>query len=79
MAGDAPHRSPHRVAVVVNRDLVFVGHVQIVGRLRTHDDRVVPRQARNRTGQFLQPRVVRIAPVEDVGIAVERDFVARSR
>ena len=78
LAGHTPDRAPD--AVPVDRDFhpVFVLDLQILRGLFAHNHGVIPRQAGNGPGQFLQPGVVAVAAVEYIRVGVERNFVART-
>src|SRR5207244_2455026 len=48
----------------------------LLGGRWAHDDRVVPRQLRDRFRQLLQPAVVREPPVKDARVVAKRNFEA---
>src|SRR2546425_691067 len=54
----------------------FVLGFDFLGGRWAHDDRVVPRQLRDRFRQLLQPAVVREPPVKDARVVAKRNFEA---
>src|SRR5262249_42504522 len=78
LAGDAPDGTPN--AAAVNRDLnaIFVVEIVVLRGLFADHDGIVPGKAGDRTRQLLQPGIVRIAAVEDIGVGMERNFEAGS-
>ena len=71
-----PGRYLHRAAASAELDHVFVFDAEPSRRRRAQKRRAVPRELRERLGQFLKPAVVRVPAVPDRRVGSEDDLQA---
>ena len=66
-------------AVKLEPDHVAVGQTQLPGRCRAHQRGVAPRELGDRVGELLEPAVVGVPAVIELGVAIEDQLEIRAR